>query len=158
MIRPATADDLPALAEIYDEAVRSSIATFETEPPGVSPWQARLDAGEHLLVAELDGRVVGGAYSSWFRPRPGYAPTREVSVYLADDARGQGVGRALYDDLLTRLDADGVHRTLAVIALPNPASVALHEACGFTRAGLLEQIGMKFGERIDVGIWARPHP
>ena len=79
--------------------------------------------------------MVGYAYSSSYRPRPAYARTREVSVYLDASARGRGVGRALYDDLLGRLRADGVHQVLAVIALPNDASEALHRACGFERVG-----------------------
>ena len=79
--------------------------------------------------------MVGYAYSSSYRPRPAYARTREVSVYLDDSARGQGLGRQLYDELLGRLRADGVHQVLAVIALPNDASEALHRACGFARVG-----------------------
>ena len=99
--------------------------------------------------------MAGYAYSSSYRPRPGYRHTREVSVYLDAAARGQGLGRLLYDDLLARLAADGVHQVLAVVALPNDASEALHRACGFTRVGLLPEVGRKFDRWIDTALWGR---
>ena len=83
------------------------------------------------------------------RPRPAYARSRETSVYLADGARGRGLGRRLYDDLLARLERDGVHRALALVALPNDASVALHRAAGFREVGTMTQVGRKFGRWID---------
>ena len=107
-----------------------------------------------MLVADSpSGEVVGYAYSSSYRPRPAYARTREVSVYLDDSARGQGLGRQLYDELLARLRADGVHQVLAVIALPNDASEALHRSCGFSRVGLLPEVGWKFDRWIDTALW-----
>lgn len=99
--------------------------------------------------------MVGYAYSSSYRPRPAYARTREVSVYLDAAARGQGHGRALYDDLLGRLVGDDVHQVLAVIALPNDGSEALHRACGFSRLGVLPEVGRKFDRWIDTAIWGR---
>jgi L-amino acid N-acyltransferase YncA len=93
--------------------------------------------------------VVGFAYSSAYRPRPGYRLTRETSVYLSEDARGQGLGRRMYDDLLDLLRADGIHVALALIALPNPASVALHEACGFEHLGTMREVGWKFDRWLD---------
>ena len=156
-VRPATAADLPPISAIYDEQVRTAISTFDLEPRPAAYWELRLtseEAGDHLLVAEDDGgRVVGYAYSSSYRPRPAYARTRETSVYLDASARGRGLGRLLYDDLLGRLRADGVHRVLAVIALPNDASEALHLACGFERVGLLAEVGWKFDRWIDTAIY-----
>ena len=105
-------------------------------------------------MAERGGAVVGYAYSASYRTRPAYARTRETSVYLAADAVGQGLGRALYDDLLARLRADGMHIALAVIALPNPASEALHRAYGFERVGVLPEVGYKFDRWIDTAFWA----
>ena len=157
-VRRAISADLPRIAAIYDEQVRTAISTFDLEPRPMSYWETRLSStepGDHLLVAGSDGAVVGYAYSSTYRPRPGYARTREVSVYLDASARGQGLGRALYDDLLGRLEADGVHQVLAVIALPNDASEALHRACGFTRVGVLPEVGWKFDRWIDTAIWGR---
>ncbi|MGH3412735.1 MAG: GNAT family N-acetyltransferase [Marmoricola sp.] len=159
-VSPATHVDLGSIAAIYDHEVTHSIATFDTEPQGAMPWRERLDAGpgNHLLVARHDARVVGFAYSGPFRSRPAYRHTRETSVYLAAGARGHGLGRSLYADLLDRLDADGIHRVLAVIALPNDASRALHVACGFTRCALLTEVGRKFGRWVDVSLWERALP
>jgi L-amino acid N-acyltransferase YncA len=158
-VRTADPADLPRIAAIYDEQVRTAISTFDLEPRPMSYWEARLtssEPGDHLLVATSeDDAVVGYAYSSSYRPRPAYARTREVSVYLSEDARGQGLGKKLYDDLLDRLVADGVHQVLAVIALPNDASEALHLSCGFTRVGVLPEVGWKFGRWIDTALWAR---
>ena len=102
----------------------------------------------------MDGVVRGYAYSSSYRPRPAYRPTRETSVYLDPEARGQGLGRALYDALLALLRDDGVHTVLAVIAQPNPASVALHVACGFERVGVLPEVGRKFDRWVDTAFYA----
>jgi phosphinothricin acetyltransferase len=105
-----------------------------------------------VVVAE-DGDVRGYAESSVFRNRPAYDRTREVSVYLGLDARQQGFGRKLYDELLGLLRTDGMHVAVAVIALPNPASEALHKACGFAPVGVLEQVGYKFGAWVDTAWW-----
>jgi phosphinothricin acetyltransferase len=157
IVRSADPADLPHIAAIYDEQVRTAISTFDLEPRPLPYWEARLtstEPGDHLLVAcPPSGEVVGYAYSSTYRPRPAYARTREVSVYLAPEARGRGVGRLLYDELLARLRADGVHQVLAVIALPNDASEALHAACGFTRVGVLPEVGRKFDRWIDTAVW-----
>jgi L-amino acid N-acyltransferase YncA len=156
-VRSADPADLPRIAAIYDDQVRTAISTFDLEPPPLSYWEARLAssaAGDHVLVAcSSSGEVVGYAYSSSYRPRPAYERTREVSVYLAEPARGLGLGRALYDELLGRLRADGVHQVLAVIALPNEASEALHRACGFSRVGVLPEVGSKFDRWIDTALW-----
>lgn len=157
VIRPAVVADLPAVKAIYDDQVRSGIATFDLEPPPLGYWRAKLEQpeiGDHLLVAVVDEAVLGYAYSAAYRARPAYDRTREVSVYLATRAVGRGLGRSLYDDLLTLLRADGVHTVLAVIATPNPASEALHRACGFEQAALLPEVGHKFGRWIDTAIWA----
>ena len=157
LVRDADPADLPRIAAIYDEQVRTAISTFDLEPPPLSYWEARLTSsapGDHLLVACAPaGDVVGYAYSSSYRPRPAYERTREVSVYLAGEARGRGVGRLLYDELLGRLRRDGMHQVLAVVALPNDASEALHRACGFTRVGVLPEVGWKFDRWIDTALW-----
>ena len=154
-LRPATATDLPAIKAIYDVQVREGIATFDVEPPPLDYWEHRLtstEPGDRMLVAD-DGAVLGYAYSSSYRPRPAYRNTRETSIYLAPDAQGRGLGRTLYGELLTGLRADGMHLALAVVALPNPASQALHRACGFTRTGVLHEVGHKFGRWIDTEWW-----
>jgi L-amino acid N-acyltransferase YncA len=155
--REATEQDLAVIKAIYDHQVRHGIATFDLVPPPVETWAERLAStrpGDHLLVAEREGEVLGYAYSSTYRPRPAYDRTRETSVYLAPESAGRGLGRALYDDLLARLRADGMHVALGVVALPNPASEALHRACGFQRVGVLPEVGNKFDRWIDTAVWA----
>lgn len=151
-IREATEHDLAAVAAIYDAEVAGGYATFDTEPPAAEYWASKL--GGPLLVAEEDGVVVGFAYATAYRPRAAYDRTREVSVYLAPTGQGRGLGRALYTDLLARLRAAGVHTVLAVIATPNDASEALHRSFGFTRVGLLPEVGWKLERWIDVAFWA----
>jgi L-amino acid N-acyltransferase YncA len=158
IVRPATGADVDAVSAIYDEEVRTGISTFDLESPGSAYWQRRLEStepGEHFLVADEEGQVVGYAYSSSYRPRPGYRLTRETSVYLAERARGRGVGRLLYEDLLPRLSTDGMHVALALVALPNPASVALHVACGFTHLGTMREVGRKFDRWLDTAWYQR---
>lgn len=161
-IRDAAPADVPAMAAIYDEQVLTSVATFETEPRGQSYLGEKLAAaggGNLVLVACAGERVLGYAFSGPFRPRPAYAGTREVSVYLASEARGRGVGRALYGELLSRLDALAeVHTQVAVVALPNDASEALHRAMGFERVGVLREVGYKLGRYVDTAWYQRMSP
>jgi len=151
VVRPGAPADLPAVKTIYDAYVESSTATFDTEPSTPSTWEQKL----RCLYVACGPEVVGFAYAAPYRPRPAYDNTLETTIYLAPEATGRGVGRALYSTLLERLDADGVHTALAVIALPNPASVALHEAFGFTHAGVLREVGHKFGGWIDTAFYQR---
>ena len=156
-VRSADPADLPRIAAIYDEQVATATSTFDLEPAPLSYWEGRLastEVGDHVLVAEVDGVVRGYAYSSSYRPRPAYSRTRETSVYLDAEARGRGLGRELYDALLARLREDGVHTVLAVVAQPNPASVALHVACGFEQVGLLPEVGRKFDRWVDTAFYA----
>ncbi len=156
LIRPATRQDLPAITSIYDAEVLGGISTFATTAPGPEHWQSLLASsapGDHLLVAEEDGVVLGYACSTAYRPREAYAHTRETSVYLAAEARGRGLGRGLYDGLLAALRRDGVRLAVAVIAQPNEASGALHRACGFESVGVLHEVGHKFGRWIDTELF-----
>ena len=107
------------------------------------------------LVAENGGRVVGFAYASQHRARAAYRRSVDVTVYVAEHARGAGVGRALYGDLLPMLAERGFHAAFGGIALPNPGSVALHEAMGFEHVGVYREVGFKFGRWHDVGWWQR---
>jgi phosphinothricin acetyltransferase len=157
-VRPATEDDVPGIAAIYDGQVRTGISTFDLEPPEPSYWAHHLEStepGDHFLVAVEEGRVLGFAYASAYRPRPGYRLTRETSVYLAEEARGRGLGRRLYDDLLALLSEDGMHVALALVAVPNPASVALHESCGFEHLGTMREVGRKFDRWLDTAWFQR---
>ncbi len=150
-IRPAVDADLPADAEIYGREAAQGHATFDEAPRPLALWEAKLAAtADHFLVAEHEGEVIGYATSGAFRPKPAYRHTRESTVYVAPGHQGLGTGRALYDELLGLLEADGVHLVVAAVALPNPASLALHRACGFEQVGVMREVGRKFDRWIDL--------
>ncbi|MEJ7707734.1 MAG: N-acetyltransferase family protein [Nocardioidaceae bacterium] len=154
-IRPAGPADLDQIAAIYNHEVLTGISTFDVEPQPVDQWQAQLASerpGDQLLVAVVadSAMVLGYAYSSPYRTRPAYRRTRETSIYLAESARGRGIGRVLYADLLDRLRADSMHTALALVAEPNPASRRMHLSLGFEQVGTLREVGHKFGEYIDI--------
>ena len=154
LIRPALPEDAPALAAIYDAEVVGSYATFETVPQGGERFLDLLAGPAELLVGEVDGAVIGYASAGTFRPRPAYAATRETSVYVESAHRGRGYSRRLYAALFDRLRERGdTHTVVGVIALPNPASVALHESVGFRHVGTLADAGRKFDRFIDVGFY-----
>ena len=154
-IRAATESDLTGIAAIYGHEARTGIATFDTEPRSIDQWRELLESttrGDHLLVATDDEAVVGYAHSAAYRPKPCYAGTREMSIYLTPEAQGQGLGRRMYEDLLGWQVADGIRTVVAAVALPNPGSLALHRACGFAEVGVMHQVGRKFDRWIDV-LW-----
>lgn len=152
-IRDAAPADLEQVAAIYSYESLHAYSTFETEARPAETWQHKLDTGDVFLVATEGERVLGFAYASPFRDRPAYHLTRETSVYVHGDARGGRLGSLLYDALLPRLRDAGFHTAVALIALPNDASVRLHERAGFAHAGTMREVGDKLGRMIDVGIW-----
>jgi phosphinothricin acetyltransferase len=105
------------------------------------------------LVAERDGRILGYAYAGRFFDRSGYRFCVMSTIYVDDKAQRSGIGFSLYTDLLNRLRQQSIHSAVGIIALPNPASIALHEKCGFKKAGHITEAGFKFGRWIDVGYW-----
>lgn len=153
-IRPAVEDDLSDIAAIYAHEIANSVATFDLEPPTLAYWEQRLvgqQVGDHLIVAvDTDDDVVGYSYSWSYRPRPAYNRTRETSIYLDPSVRGHGIGRVLYTALLDAMTASEVHTAVALVALPNPGSVALHKACGFEHVGTMREVGFKFDQWVDV--------
>ena len=159
-VRPADPQsDGAACAAIYAHYVRDGWATFEEIPPPAGEMEARIRrtlATHPWLVDERQGAVAGYAYASAHHPRAGYRWTVDVAVYVHPDRRGEGIGRTLYDDLLPRLRAQGFVMACAGIALPNPASVGLHEAVGFRPVGVYRDIGFKHGAWRDVGWWQLP--
>jgi L-amino acid N-acyltransferase YncA len=159
LVRPAVAADVPAIARIYGTAVRTSVATFDLSDPPNDYWEHKIastECGDHVLVIEVETDVAGFAYSSAFRPRPAYAKTRETSVYLAPEVVGAGLGGLIYSQLLSLLRTDGVHLAVAVIAQPNPASVALHEKLGFELVGTMREVGRKFDRWVDTRWYQLP--
>jgi phosphinothricin acetyltransferase len=155
MIRPATRDDAQAIADIYNHFVDNTHVTFETEAVTASEMSRRMAETDPLpwLVAEGPEGILGYAYASKWRARFGYRFSVETTVYLRHDAAGQGIGSRLYLDLLDRLRARGVHTAIGGIALPNPASVALHEKLGFVECARFKEVGFKFDTWVDVGYW-----
>ncbi len=157
MIRNATPADAAAIAELYAYYVDETVITFEIDPVPAEELARRIgvvqDSGLPWLVTEEDGEVVGFAYAAPYRPRAAYLHSVEVSIYLRHGIQGRGVGGALYRELLARLRELPVHLALSLIALPNDASVALHERLGFTHAGTFTEVGRKFDRWIDVGHW-----
>jgi L-amino acid N-acyltransferase YncA len=157
-LRLATVDDVSAIREIYAPIVEHTAISFETVVPTDAELEHRLveTAPEYpWLVAADDGVVLGYAYGHRFAPRAAYAWSVEMSIYVRDGARGSGLGHALYDGLLALLDAQGYEQAFAGIALPNAASVGLHEAVGFRHIGTYERVGFKFDAWHDVGWWQR---
>lgn len=153
--RPATAADLPALVELYNHYVRTSAVTFDLEPFTIEsrrPWfdQFAATGRRQLLVALLDGQLVGYASSAALRPKAAYDPSVETSIYLAPQHTGRGYAAQLYADLFDRLASEHVHRAYAGITLPNDASVKLHERFGFTHVGVWREVGRKFDQWWDV--------
>lgn len=151
MIRPATPEDLPAIASIYAHYVEHTVITFDFEAPSVEQWAERLRAARHpWLVDATEEGVVGYAYAAPFRAKPAYARTVETTVYLDHRRTGQGLGRALYEALLARLSALDLHLAVAGMTLPNPASQRLHRSLGFEPVGTFAQVGHKHGAWHDV--------
>jgi phosphinothricin acetyltransferase len=156
-IRTATGRDGRALAGIYGPVVEGTHVSFETTPPDADEMARRVrETTDRLpwLVCELDDRVVGYACASPHSDRPAYRWSVDVSVYVDERYRRRGVARGLYGSLLEVLGLQGLVNAYAVIALPNPPSVALHESFGFERVGLYGSVGYKHGEWRDVGHWA----
>ena len=154
-VRDATLADLPAVAEIYAYESLHSYSTFDTEQRPLEVWQHKLRAPYPFLVIDDDEAVAAYAYASEFRDRPAYHRTVETSVYVHREARGRRLGSLLYDALLARLAEHGFHTALALIALPNDASVRLHERAGFAHAGTMREVGDKQARLIDVGVYQR---
>ena len=152
-VRSATDADAARIAAVYAPYVLASVASFEEVAPTADQVRARMVGGP-WLVAGIGEDVVGFAYAGPHHARPAYRWSTNVSVYVAATAVGRGVGRALYDRLLADLRASGVVNAYAGITLPNVASVALHEAVGFTQVAHYPHVGFKHGAWHDVGWWA----
>jgi L-amino acid N-acyltransferase YncA len=156
MIRPSDTTDAAAIAEIYNYYVRGTVVTFEETPVSVDEMARRIDdIGVRFpwLVWEDGGAVVGYAYASAWKSRSAYRFSVESTIYLAASHQGGGIGAKLYGALLAELKPRGFHTAVGGIALPNPASVALHEKLGFKRIAQFAEVGRKFDRWVDVGYW-----
>lgn len=159
LIRPAGKVDAAGLVAIYRPYVEDSRVSFEETAPDTAEMARRVRGDRPgyypWFVAEEDGRLLGYAASSPFRARPAYRWTVETGIYLAANAQGRGVGRALLSTLLEVLERHGYVAAIGAIALPNDASVALHEKLGFFHTGTYRGVGFKMGEWLDVGLWEK---
>ncbi|WP_149195662.1 arsinothricin resistance N-acetyltransferase ArsN1 family B [Luteimonas suaedae] len=159
VIRPAMPGDAEAIARIYNHYVADTCVTFETEPLSGAEMAQRIADTLELplpwLVADADGAIAGYAYASKWKGRCAYRYSVETTVYLDPLSTGQGLGRRLYVALIDAVKAQGMRTAIGGIALPNAASIALHERLGFRKVGHFEQVGFKQDRWIDVGYWQR---
>ncbi|UCC13143.1 MAG: N-acetyltransferase [candidate division WOR-3 bacterium] len=160
-VRRAILDDLPAITEIYNDAVLNTIATFDTQPKSLDEQKAWFS--EHgmkypLMVAEIDGAVTGWASLSRWSGRCAYANTAEISVYVSRIHRRKGIGRQLIREIVAEGQRVGLHTLIARIAGGNEVSIRLHESAGFKHIGILREVGEKFGKLIDVHMMQKIYP
>lgn len=161
LIRASRDEDVAAITAIYTHHVLHGTGTFEIDPPTAQDMAARradvLAKGLPYLVAEEAGQVLGFAYCNWFKPRPAYRFSAEDSIYIADAARGRGLGRQLLEALAMQAEAAGVRKLLAVIGdSANAGSIGVHRAAGFTDVGVMRSVGWKFGAWRDIVLMEKP--
>ena len=155
-LRVAEPRDGAAFAAIYGPIVRDTFISFETDPPSAEAMAERVRQKlptHPWLAAELDGRVIGYAHAGPFRDRAAYRWSVDVTPYVHEDARGEGVGRRLYEALFAILKLQGFRSAFAGVVLPNPRSIGLHEAFAFEPVGVYREVGFKHGGWRDVGWW-----
>lgn len=158
MIRDAAAADADAICRIYNPHVTGTIVTFEevpVEPAAMAERIADIQRAHVWLVACVGDAVAGYAYAGPWRTRAAYRHAVETTVYLAAEHTRRGLGRALYESLLDKLRRLGYHCAIGGVALPNAASVALHERTGFVKVAHFREVGFKLGRWIDVAYWQR---
>jgi phosphinothricin acetyltransferase len=154
-IRPATLADIPAILEIYNEAILTTSATFDTEPKTLeerTSWFRSHDERHPVLVAVVEGKVAGWACLSSWSERRAYDGTAETSFYVQAAYRGRGIGRQLKEALIREARRIGIHTLIARVAEGSQESIHLNESCGFVKIGTLREVGQKFGRFLDVHI------
>ena len=159
-IRACETGDIPAIGAIYGHHVLHGLASFEIVPPSIEEMARRREAvvagGYPYLVAESGGEILGYAYASAYRTRPGYRHTVENSVYIRHDCVGRGIGGLLLDRLITDCEARGFRQMIAVIGdSGNHASIALHHRAGFAMVGIFRSSGFKHGRWVDTVLMQR---
>jgi L-amino acid N-acyltransferase YncA len=158
-VRPARAEDAGQVSQIYNHYITTSTITFEEEPVSASEMAARIGEVQSLaypwLVATVGADIVGFAYAGKWKVRAAYRHACEITVYVRAGQERSGVGSALYQHLIPALKARGVHACIGGVALPNDASVRLHEKFGFEKCAHFKQVGFKFNRWVDVAYWER---
>ncbi len=153
IIRPARPDDLNAITKIYNEAILTTDATFDTEPKTDEEqrtWFINHGPKNPILVAELDSTVVGWASLSDWSDRCAYSDTAEISLYVKENSRGKGIGKKLLEEIIQEGEKVGLHTIIARITTGNQQSIHLHENLGFEHIGVMREVGRKFGRLLDV--------
>jgi len=161
-VRAASSSDAGPIASIYNYYVENTVITFEESAVSALEMAMRIaevqTKGLPWLVAERDGSVIGYCYATPWKTRSAYRHSVESTIYLRNGLGGRGIGKTLYSALLTRLQEHGVHAVMGGAALPNAASVALHEGLGFTQVATFRQVGFKHDQWVDVAYWQRIFP
>ncbi len=155
IIRKPTRQDIPALLDIYNYEVENGVATLDINKKTLSDWEKWYDnhniENHPLIVAEIDGKVAGYATLSSYREKEAYRSTVELSVYVSPDCRQMGVGTALMENIILLAKKDeSIHTVVSVITSGNEASCRLHEKFGFTFCGTIKEVGIKFGNFVDI--------
>jgi L-amino acid N-acyltransferase YncA len=156
LVRTCRVGDAAVIAAIYNDYIRDTVITFEETPVTADEMARRIvEVGARYpwLVYEHDGAVVGWAYATAWKTRSAYRFSVETTVYLSPSHCGHGIGRALYEALIAELRSRQFHCAVGCIALPNPASIALHEKLGFEKTAHFAEVGWKFDRWVDVGYW-----
>jgi len=152
-LRSARREDLDSITEIYNEAIIKTVATFDTEPKTFEDQKKWFDDHESknpILVAELNGVIVGWASLSKWSDRCAYSDTAEISLYVREAYQGKGIGRCLIETIIKEGEKTGLHTIIARITEGNEPSLHLHRSVGFTHIGIMKEVGKKFGKRQDV--------
>jgi L-amino acid N-acyltransferase YncA len=157
IIRAADVKDAKSLVAIYNSYILETVITFEIEPITETDMLQRLSKVEAtmpwLVAEDSSGAILGYAYATQWKARAAYDFAREVTVYLKPGFENLGYGTKLYRALISILQDSPIHSLIAGIAQPNAASVALHEKLGFKKVGEFEEVGLKFGRRVNIGYW-----
>ncbi|MGC8862120.1 MAG: GNAT family N-acetyltransferase [Armatimonadota bacterium] len=157
-VRPAALEDLPDIAHIYNQAILNSTATFDTEPRSIDEWQtvyAKHSESYPLLVAEVDGRVVGWGALRPILDRPAARFSVENAVYVDERFQRRGVGSAILAELVRRARSNGYHAIIAMVVAGNEPSEKLHRSLGFEQVGLMREVGWKFGRWLDLIVFEK---
>jgi len=160
-VRPAKLNDLNAITEIYNEAILTTVASFDIEPKTDAEqrvWFANHGSKRPILVAELDGIVVGWAALSEWSDRCTYSDTVEISIYVKEEFRRRGIGRRLLEAIIEEGEKVGLHTVIARITQGNDESIHLHKSVGFEHIGVMREVGRKFGKLLDVYLMQKIYP
>jgi L-amino acid N-acyltransferase YncA len=157
VVRPASAADAESIARIYNHYIQNTVITFEEEPVAAQTMATRVADVQGLslpwLVAEIENVIIGYAYATKWKARSAYRYSVETTIYLQHGCAGRGIGTTLYSELLRNLREHGIHVAIGGAAVPNEASVALHEKLGFEHVGTFRQVGFKHDRWVDVAYW-----